>query len=94
MEKTLLFPDDSGIFTNAVHRICNRHEHKYPHTLPSERISVLWRISGGDPVRQYETSRNKTLAQARGFYLFCADHIGGKQRGKSKEQFILSVTIL
>lgn len=44
-------------------------ERKYPHTLASECIPVLWRISGGSPVRQHETSCHKTLAQARGFCL-------------------------
>lgn len=90
----------------AVHRIYNRHEHKYPHTLASECIPVLWRISGGSPVRQHETSCHKTLAQlpwtgslrilrdSMDLSRFCADRTGGKQREKSKEQFILSVTIL
>lgn len=69
MEKALLLPDDSGLFTNALHRICNRHEYKYPHTLPSECVPVLRRISGGNPVRQQETGRSETFAQARGFHL-------------------------
>ena len=51
MEEAVLFPHDFGIFKDAVHRICHGHEHKHLDTMPSERVSVLWRIPGGDTVR-------------------------------------------
>ena len=51
MEEAVLLPDDFGIFADAVHRIRNGHEYKHPHSVPSERVSVLWGISGGDTVR-------------------------------------------
>ncbi len=41
----------TGVFADAVHRICHRYEHKHTDTMSSERISVLWRIPGGDSVR-------------------------------------------
>lgn len=40
-----------GYSRMQVHRIRNGHEYKHPHSVPSERVSVLWGISGGDTVR-------------------------------------------
>ncbi len=48
-------------------------------------------------LKQEDSTLNRhlrTLRVSMDLNRFCADHIGGKQRGKSKEQFILSVTIL
>ena len=49
--QAVLFSHDSRIFADAVHRICNGYEHKHTDSVPSKRISVLWRIPGGDSVR-------------------------------------------
>ena len=39
---------DTGIFTDALYRICDRHEHKYTNPVSSERVPIFWRLSGGD----------------------------------------------
>ena len=51
MEETILLSHGNGVFADAVHRICNGYEHKHADTVSSERVSVLWRVSGGDSVR-------------------------------------------
>ena len=51
-----------------VHRICNRYEHKHNDPVSSERISVLWRVSGGDFIRQYEESGHQAAAETGGLY--------------------------
>lgn len=48
MEEAVLLPYDTGIFADALYRICDGHEHKYTDPVPSERVPVFWRLSGGD----------------------------------------------
>ena len=48
VEETVLFPHDSEIFADVIHRICNGYEHKHVDTVPSGFVSVLWGIPGGD----------------------------------------------
>ena len=50
MEEIVLFSDDPRVFEDAVHRICHRYEYEHVDSVPSERVSVLWRVSGGDAV--------------------------------------------
>ena len=68
MEETVLFSDDTGIFKDEVHRICNGYEHKYDDSVPSERVSVLWRISGRDFIRQHEASSHQAAFETGGLH--------------------------
>jgi len=45
-----LFSHDTGALADAVHRICHRYEHKHADSVPSERVSVLWRLPGRNSV--------------------------------------------
>ena len=38
------------------------------HPVSSKRIPVFWRVSGREPVRQYETGGSETTAEAGGQY--------------------------
>ena len=44
MEEAVLLSHDSGIFADAVHRVCNGYEHKHTDSVPSKRVSVFRRI--------------------------------------------------
>ena len=60
MEEAVLLSHDTGLFQGEVYRICYGYEHQYDDPVPSERVSVLWRVSGGDFIRQHETSGHQT----------------------------------
>ena len=51
MKEAVLLSHDSGIFVDAIYRICHGYEHKHTDSVSSERVSVLWGILGGDCVR-------------------------------------------
>ena len=64
MEEAVLLPHDPGVLKDAVYRICDGYEHKHTDSVPPERISVLWRVSGGDSVRQHEAGGDQAVAEA------------------------------
>lgn len=57
-----------GYSRMRLHRVCHRHEYQYTHPVPPKRIPVFWRVSGRDPVRQYETGSSETAAETGGQY--------------------------
>ena len=56
MEEAVLFSYDTGVFEDEVYRICNGYEHKYDDPVPSERVSVLWRVSKGKQIALHRIS--------------------------------------
>ncbi len=67
-KEAVLLSHDTGVFADAVHRICHRYEHKHADSVPSERIPVLWRLPGGNPVRQHEAGGHQAAFEAGGLY--------------------------
>ena len=61
---------DLGIFKDTIFRTFDRYEHKRTDPVPSERISALWRIPGGNSVRQHEAEGHQAAAETGGF---CAE---------------------
>ncbi len=51
MEETILFSHVPGIFEDVGYQICHGYGYKYTDSVPPERVSVLLRVLGGDPVR-------------------------------------------
>lgn len=47
---SVMLPDDTGVFVDAVHRVCDGHEYQYADPLPPKRVPVLSWIPGGNPV--------------------------------------------
>ena len=68
MEEAVLLSHDTGLFKDEVYRICYGYEHKYDDPVPSERVSVLWRISRGDFIRQHEASGHQAAAETGGLH--------------------------
>ena len=68
MEETVLLSDDTGIFKDEIYRICNGYEYQYDDSVPSERVPVLWRVSRGDSIRQYEASGDQAVVETGGFH--------------------------
>lgn len=63
-KKLYLLPHDLGLFPDAVHRVCHRHEHQYADPLPHQRIPVFRRVPRRNPLRQHETGGHQAAAPA------------------------------
>ena len=69
MEETVLLPYDTGVFSDALHRVCDGYEYKYTDPMPPERVPILWRIPGRNPLRQHETGGHQTSFKTGRFHV-------------------------
>lgn len=77
-----MFPDDSGIFADAVHRVCDRHEYQHADPLPSERLQVFYgypeeilydnlkQVVVKRLLKQEDSTLNRQFEDFAGFYRF------------------------